>query len=202
MLWIAARAARHVVEIIIIASLIALILNPFVEFLGRRGLRARARDPAHLPDAAAWSSPGIGFLLAQPISNQVDSFQHNLPHLVREANKRLDDLQRFFNRHGIHIQLRKQGQTALQTLQTKVLKGSSSLLSFTTSLLTATANAALSLVLIFVMSVYLLIYARQIGALVRRSLPPSRRHAGRRLPAQRAARRRRLRPRRSCSSAS
>ena len=51
-----------------------------------------------------------------------------MPHLVREANKRLDDLQRFFNHHGIHIQLQKQGQTALQTIQSKVLKGSSSLL--------------------------------------------------------------------------
>ena len=53
-----------------------------------------------------------------------------------------------------------------------MLKGSSSLLSFTTSLLESAANAAISLVLIFVMSVYLLVYARQIGTLVRRLLPP------------------------------
>ena len=172
MLWIAARAARHVVEIIIVASLIALILNPFVEFLGRRGLRRPLAIPITYLTLLVVLA-GVGFLLSQPISHQVDSFQRNLPHIVREANKRLDDLQRFFNRHGIHVQLRKQGQTALQTLQQKVLKGSSSLLSFTTSLLTATANAALSLVLIFVMSVYLLIYARQIGELVRRLLPPS-----------------------------
>jgi predicted PurR-regulated permease PerM len=172
MLWIAARAARHVVEIIIIASLIALILNPLVSFLGRRGIRRGLAIPLTYLSLLLVLA-GIGFLLAQPISNQVDSFQHNLPTLVREANKRLDDLQRFFNHHGIHLQLRKQGQTALQTLQTKVLKGSSSLLSFTTSILTAVANAALSLVLIFVMSVYLLIYARQIGALVRRWLPPA-----------------------------
>ena len=76
---------------------------------------------------------GIGFLLAQPISNQIDAFQHNVPALVREANKRLATLQHFFNHHGIHIQLQKQGQTALQTIQAKVLKGSSSLLSFTTA---------------------------------------------------------------------
>jgi predicted PurR-regulated permease PerM len=172
MLWIAARAARHVVEIIIVASLIALMLNPLVTFLDRRGLRRAFAIPLTYLSLLVVLG-GIGFLLAQPISNQVDSFQHNLPDLVRSANKRLDDLQRFFNHHGIHLQLRKQGQTALQTLQTKVLKGSSSLLSFTTSLLTSVANAAISLVLVFVMSVYLLIYARQIGDLVRRWLPPS-----------------------------
>ena len=90
---------------------------------------------------------------------------------MREANKTLNNVQTYFNHHGIHIQLQKQGQTALQTLQTKVLKGSSSLLSFTTTLLKSAANAAISLVLIFVMSVYLLVYARQIGTLVRRWLP-------------------------------
>ena len=52
-----------------------------------------------------------------------------------------------------------------------MLKSSSSLLSFTTSLLKSAAGAAISLVLIFVMSVYLLVYARQIGTLVRRWLP-------------------------------
>jgi predicted PurR-regulated permease PerM len=170
-LWVAARAAKHVVFEVIVASLIALLLNPFVSFLGRRGIpRAFAIPLTYLSLVAVLVA--IGFVLAQPISNQVDSFQHHVPELVREANKRLDDLQRFFNQHGIHIQLRKQGQTALQTLETKVLKGSSSLLSFTTSLLTSAANAAITLVLIFVLSVYFLIYARQIGALVRRWLPP------------------------------
>jgi len=171
-LWVAARAARSVVEIIIVASFIALILNPFVSLLGRRGIpRGLAIPLTYITLVIVLA--GIGFLLAQPISSQIDAFQRNVPTLVKEANKRLGDLQTFFNHHGIHIQLEKQGQTALQTLQSKVLKGSSSLLSFTTSILKSAANAALSLVLIFVMSVYLLIYARQIGVLVRRSLPPN-----------------------------
>jgi predicted PurR-regulated permease PerM len=171
MLWIAARAARHVVEIIVVASLIALILNPFVSFLDRRGIRRGMGIPMTYLSLLLLLA-GIGLLLAQPISNQVDAFQHNLPAIVRAANKRLDDLQRYFNRHGIHIQLQKQGHTALDTIQSKLVKSSSSILSFTTSLLKSAANAAISLVLIFVMSVYLLVYARQIGALARRWLPP------------------------------
>ena len=171
-LWLAARAARSVVEIIIVASFIALILNPLVAFLHRRGVpRGLAIPLTYLGLLVVIA--GVSFLLAQPISNQIDAFQHHVPALVREANKRLTSLQHFFNHHGIHIQLQKQGQTALETIQAKVLKGSSSLLAFTTALLKAAANAAISLVLVFVMSVYLLVYAGQIGALVRRLLPAS-----------------------------
>ena len=170
-LWLAARAAREVVLIFTVASLIALILNPYVARLNRLGLpRGLAIPLTYLLLLLALVA--IGVLLAQPISNQIDSFQHSLPHLVNEANKRLASLQTFLNHHGIHIKLKQQGQTALQTLKNKIVKGSSSLLSFTTSLLTSAANAALALVLIFVISVYLLVYARQIDALVRRLLPP------------------------------
>jgi predicted PurR-regulated permease PerM len=170
-LWIAARAAREVVEIVVVASFIALVLNPVVAFLGRRGVARGVAIPLTYLSLLVLVA-AIGFGLAQPISNQITAFQHNLPALVREANKRLDDLQRFFNHHGIHLQLEKQGHTALDTIQSKLLKSSSSILAFTTALLTSAADAAIALVLIFVMSVYLLIYARQIGGLVRRLLPP------------------------------
>ncbi len=85
-LWVAARAAKHVVEIIIVASFIALVLNPFVEFLGRRGLRRGLAIPlAYI--SLLLILAGIGLALAQPISNQVDAFQHNFPHLVVQANE-------------------------------------------------------------------------------------------------------------------
>jgi predicted PurR-regulated permease PerM len=169
--WLAARAAREVVLVFVVASLIALILNPYVDRLHRTGLpRGLAIPLTYLLLLVALAA--IGVLLAQPISNQVTSFQHSVPHLVNEANKRLLSLQSFFNHHGLHIRLEKQGQTALQTLKDKIVKGSSSLLSFTTSLLTSVANAAIALVLIFVVSVYLLVYAGQIGVVVRRLLPP------------------------------
>ena len=169
-LWVAARAARSVVEIVVVASFIALILNPFVTFLNRRGIPRTVAIPLTYL-LLLLIVAGIGVALAQPISNQVNAFQRNVPHLIHEANKRLASVQSFFNHHGIHLQLQKQGHTALDTIQTKVLKSSSSLLSFTTSLLKSAAGAAFALVLIFVMSVYLLVYAGQIGTLVRRWLP-------------------------------
>jgi predicted PurR-regulated permease PerM len=169
-LWVAARAAREVVLIFVVASLIALVLNPFVDFLRRRGLpRGLAIPLTYLSLLVVLAA--VGALLAQPISHQISSFQRSLPGLVREANNRIDSVQTFLNKQGVHVTLRKQGQTALQSLQAKIIKGSSSLVSFTTSLLTTAANAVISLVLIFVISVYLLVYAGDIGTLVRRVLP-------------------------------
>ncbi len=170
-LWVAARAAREVVLVFTVASLIALLLNPHVERLRRyrvpRGLAIPLTYLLLLVLVVA-----VGWLLAQPITNQVNSFVHHLPQITAQANKGLGNLQQFLNHAGVHVNLRKQGHTALNTLEHNVVKGSSSLLSFTTSILASVANAAISLVLIFVVSVYFLIYARQIGTLVRRLLPP------------------------------
>ena len=60
---------------------------------------------------------GIGVLLANPISNQVRTFTHNLPTIRNEANKRLATFQHELDEHGIHLHLVKQGQTALQSIE-------------------------------------------------------------------------------------
>ena len=169
-LWLAVRAARHVVLVFTIAGLIALLLNPFVERLRRRRVPLGLAIPfTYLSLFVAIGA--IGWLLAQPITHEVTTFEHSVPGIVHQANKHLANLQTFFNHHGIHVQLEKQGQTALQTLKGKILKGSGALVSFSTKLLENAANTAITLVLMFVVSVYLLIYARQIGAGARRWLP-------------------------------
>ena len=108
---------------------------------------------------------GIGFLLANPISDQVAAFSRNVPHLIEEANKSLAEFQSWLNEQGVHVQLIKQGHTALQTLGEKVVKGSSSVVSFGGSLLTEAVTAAFDLILVFVLSVYMLLYGEAIGRL-------------------------------------
>jgi predicted PurR-regulated permease PerM len=115
---------------------------------------------------------GIGVLLANPISNQVRTFTHNLPTLRNEANKRIATLQRELDKQGIHLHLVKQGQTALQSIEAKITKSAGKLVSFGGALLTEIANAIFNLVLVFVLSVYMLLYGQRIGALVRRVMPP------------------------------
>src|SRR5206468_5369965 len=110
----------------IVAAVIALILNPAVAFLQRRRL---PRGPAVLAVYLAFflTLAGIGVLLANPISNQVRTFTHNLPTIRNEANKRLATFQHELDEHGIHLHLVKQGQTALQSIESKVTKSAGKL---------------------------------------------------------------------------
>ncbi len=169
-LWALARAAGKVLVVFVIAALIALILNPAVAFL------QRSRLPRGLAVLAVYLAffltlTGIGFLLASPIVHQVQSFARNLPSLVAEANRTLASLERSLNRDGLPVHFIKQGKTALQTIQDKISKSAGSIASFGGGLLTETASAIFDLVLIFVLSVYMLIYGERIGLLVRRAMP-------------------------------
>ena len=66
-LWALARAAGTVLLILIVASIVALIVNPLVRMLERRRLpRGLAILAVYLGGVAVLV--GIGFLLANPIS--------------------------------------------------------------------------------------------------------------------------------------
>jgi predicted PurR-regulated permease PerM len=170
-LWALARASGSVLLILVIASIVALMLNPLVE-----GIQ-RVRVPRGLAILLVYMSglailAGIGILLANPISTQVHKFAEDLPRLARQANHDLDQVQRFFNRNGIHIHIEKQGQTALQTLQTNLGHYSKNIASFAQDLLGKVITVSFDIVLTLVLSVYLLVYGRQIGELVRKIMPP------------------------------
>jgi predicted PurR-regulated permease PerM len=169
-LWALAKAAGKVLLIFVVAAVIALILNPIVAFVQRPRIpRGLAVLVVYL--AFFLTLVGIGFLLANPISNQVRTFTGNLPHIVSEANKQIATVQTELAKHGIHLHLVNQGKTALQSIQEKVAKSAGKLASFGGGLLTEAAKAVFDLVLVFVLSVYMLIYGERIGALVRRAMP-------------------------------
>lgn len=169
-LWALAKAAGKVLLIFVVAAVIALILNPIVAFVQRpRVPRGLAVLVVYL--AFFLTLVGIGFLLANPISNQVRTFTDNLPHIVNEANKQIATVQSELEQHGIHLHLVNQGKTALQSIQDKVAKSAGKLASFGGGLLTEAASAVFDLVLVFVLSVYMLIYGERIGGLVRRAMP-------------------------------
>lgn len=170
-LWALARAAGKVLLIFVVAALIALILNPAVAFLQQRARMPRGLSVLAVYLAFFLTLAGIGFLLANPISNQVRSFTDNVPHLVDEANRSLAKVQGTLNKSGFHVHFIKQGKTALQTFQEKLTKSSSSIASFGGDLLSEAAGAIFDLVLIFVLSIYMLLYGPRIGALTRRLMP-------------------------------
>ncbi len=169
-LYVVAKAAGKVLMIFVVAAIIALILNPAVALVTRLRLpRGLAVLSVYL--AFFLALVGIGFLLANPISNQVAAFSGNVPHLVRQSNSTLAELQTTLNEHGVHVQFIKQGETALQTLGDKVVKGSSSIVSFGGGLLTEVVTDGFDVLLVFVLSIYMLVYGPRIGRLVRRLMP-------------------------------
>lgn len=168
--WALAKAAGKVLLIFVVAGVIALILNPAVAFLQRSRLpRGLAVLTVYL--AFFLVLAGIGVLLANPISNQVKSFTHSLPHLVKEANITIVAFEGDLHRLGIHAKLDEQGKTALQTLSDQLSKSGGSVVSFGGALLTEAAGAIFDLVLVFVLSIYMLVYGQRIGKLVRRAMP-------------------------------
>ncbi len=170
-LWALARAAGRVLLILVVAVLIALILNPPVKLLNNRGVpRGLAILLVYLACLAA--VVGLGLLLSDPVSTQISHFEKNIPQITRKANRDLANFQHFLNTHGIKIQIQKQGQTALQTLQKNLLKRSGAIVSFSQNILKGVVQVAIDAVLVLVLSVYLLVYGNQIGNLVRRVMPP------------------------------
>jgi predicted PurR-regulated permease PerM len=170
-LWALARAAGTVLLILIVASLVALILNPIVQLLERRRIpRGLAILLVYL--GGFGSLVGIGIGLAQPISTQVGHFSNDVPRIVKQANKDLDNVQKWLLKNGINIHFEQQGQTALQTLQKDITKRSGDIASFARNLLGKLVTISFDLVLVLVLSIYLLVYGKPIGRLVRRIMPP------------------------------
>jgi predicted PurR-regulated permease PerM len=170
-LWALARAAGTVLLILLAASVTALILNPLVRLLRHRGLpRGLAIVSVYLGGLAILA--GLGVLLSNPVSTQVSHLAADVPQFVRQANKDLVSLQKFLNNHGIKVQIEKQGQTALQTLEHTIQKRSSDIVSFSRDLAENIVTTGFDLVLTLVLSIYLLVYGDEIGALVRRVMPP------------------------------
>lgn len=170
-LFLVAKAAGVVLLAFTVAAVVALILNPMVTFLQRRRLpRGLSILVVYLGLLTVLA--GAGVLLANPVADQAQKFGNDVPGIVDDANGRLADLQDYFDRKGINIEVKRQGETALQTLQEKVVGGTSDIVDFGGQILKTVVTAGLGLLLVIVLSVYMLIYGERIGAIVRSVMPP------------------------------
>jgi predicted PurR-regulated permease PerM len=170
-LFLVAKAAGVVLLAFTVAAVIALILNPMVTFLQRRRL-PRGLSILIVYLGLLTVLAGAGVLLANPVADQAQKFGNDVPGIVDDANGRLADLQDYFDRKGVNIEVKRQGETALQTLQEKVVGGTSDIVDFGGQILKTVVTAGLGLLLVIVLSVYMLIYGERIGAMVRSVMPP------------------------------
>ncbi len=169
--WVLIWAAGGVLLLFVAAAVIALILNPAVGFFQRLHVpRGLAVPAVYICFFAVLI--GAGFLLSSPISDQVSKFQKDIPQITRSANRNLAHFQTFLNDRGIHVRIVKQGKTALQTLQEKAGAGAGSIVSFGGDLLKTLVTGGFHLILVFVLSVYMLLYGPRIGEQLRDLMPP------------------------------
>src|ERR1700741_4283965 len=169
-LWAVLNAAGAVLLLFIIGAIVALLLNPLVGLLRR----------LHLPPGNAVllvvgplvaAVTGIGFLLANPIADQVTAFRDNVPQYIDDANTTLADVQEWLDENGINVQIAEEGPTALGPLGQNLTEGSGELVSFSQDALRTLVEASLALILIIVISVYMLLYGERIGAWIRTFVP-------------------------------
>jgi predicted PurR-regulated permease PerM len=164
-------AAGSVLLLFIIAGLIALFLNPFVVLLVRLHL-PRGASVATVMIALVAFLVGVGFILADPISNQASSFQRDVPNYVDDANDALANLQDWLDRRGVDVEVKREGETALQTVGERITGGAGEVVGFTRDAVQRLVEASIALILIIVLSIYMLIYGDRIGAVVRAVVPP------------------------------
>ena len=170
-LFMLARASGPVLVLFVVAGVIALILNPLVSLLQRVGMR-RGAAIAVVVLAFFGLVAGTVALLVNPVTDQIEALQRDLPGLIDNANASLSALQRSMDERGLGIQIARRGETALETLRSNVLRGSGDVLSFARDLVTTIVEAGFAMILTLVIAVYVLLYGKQIGALVRRAVPP------------------------------
>ncbi|MEU4392073.1 AI-2E family transporter [Kribbella sp. NPDC023855] len=165
-----ARAAAPVLVIFLVAAILALIINPMVALL-ERGRVPRGIAIGFVFVAFFAVLAGAIALLVRPVAAQVSEFQSDLPRLIGSANASLADLQRWLDERGIGIQVKRPGETALETLQASILRGSGDVVAFTRDLVTTIVEAGFKLILILVIAIYMLLYGQQIGAQARNLMP-------------------------------
>ena len=165
------KAAGAVLLLFIIAGLIALLLNPFVSLLQKLRI-PRGAAVAIVMIGLVSSVTGLGFVLANPIADQVSGLQRDVPGYIDDANAELADLQAWLDRRGINIEVKQEGETALQTIGERITGGAGDVVSFTREAVQKLVEAGFALILLIVLSIYMMIYGERIGAVVRSLVPP------------------------------
>jgi predicted PurR-regulated permease PerM len=173
LLWGIALAAGPVLLVFAVAGVLALILDPVVRALQRGKLpRGLAVAVVYVGFWATVATGGV--LLANPIADQVEEFRANIPEYIDSANRSLEDVQRWLDDRSIDLQVQSEGRDALDRLERDILERSGDVVGWTRDLVEFLVTGIFALILVIVISVYMLLYARDIGDLARRVMPPSR----------------------------
>jgi predicted PurR-regulated permease PerM len=180
--WVVAGAVRHVVFVFVVASLVALLLNPVVRGLGRIWIpRGFAVAIVFLSFAAVMV---VGLVAAATVVvDQTQSASDRVENYLTEedgqtgltaAERDLDRFQAWLDDHRLaRVQVREQGQEFLDGIGTEdVQKYSSEVIDFAEGAAVSVFELLFTLVLVVVVSIYMLLDFPRLTRAVDRRFPP------------------------------
>jgi predicted PurR-regulated permease PerM len=180
--WVVAGAVRHVVFVFVVASLVALLLNPIVRGLGRIWIpRGFAVAIVYLTFAAVMATALVA--VAAVVVDQTRSASDRIENYLTDEDGRTGltaaerDLERFqawLDDHGLaRIQVREQGQEFLDGVGTEdVQKYSREVIDFAEGAAVSIFELLFTLVLVVVVSIYMLLDFPRLTRAVDRRFPP------------------------------
>jgi predicted PurR-regulated permease PerM len=156
-LWILGQTIGPVLLVFTVSTIVALLLNPLVRFLRRlripRGLAVLAVFLGFIAALVV-----AVFLVISPVRSQVEEIQANLPAYTDQAERQADSLQRYFDRHGIDVDVKARSDAFLAGLQDRASEAADNVVDYSLNVLTV----LVTLILILVACVYMLLDAPRI----------------------------------------
>ncbi len=180
--WTVAGHVRHVVFLFLIASLVALLLNPIVRRLARhahvpRGIAIAVVFAAFLVAVVAALS-GIGTVIvnqARTAGTTVDDYftKVDRPHGQVAADRDVDRLQQWLDDRGLTIDVKTRGHKLVKDIRRKDIgKYTTRAVNFVEGAAVSIGRTLFDLVLIIVVSIYMLLDMPRLARAIDRRFPP------------------------------
>lgn len=165
--WILGQTIGHVLFVFIVSVVVALILNPLVRML------RRARVPRGLSVLLVYLSfvAAIGggiFLVINPVQSQVSEIRENLPSYTDDAQRQVISVQRFFDDHGIDVNVQERIDSAIQAIRDEAGQATDNIATYSLDVL----SALITFIIILVCSIYMLLDAPRIARFAQRIAGP------------------------------
>jgi len=155
--WILGQTIGPVLLVFAVSTIVALLLNPLVRFLRR----------LHIPRGLAVLAVFVGFiatialaifLVISPVRTQIEEIQANLPVYTDQAERQADDLQQFFDRRGIDVDVKARSDAFLSGLQDRSSEAADNVVDYSLNVL----GVLVTLIIILVACIYMLLDAPRI----------------------------------------
>jgi predicted PurR-regulated permease PerM len=180
--WIVASAAAHVVFLFVVAALVALLLDPLV-----RGLQ-KVRLPRGLSVALVYLSfaAALGLVIlavttavvgqTKTAANRFNAYFTNAHGATGQtsADRDVDRLQHWLNTHRLRsVKVQARGHRLVRQIrQRDIGKYTHKIVTFVEGAAISIGKTLFSVVLLFVVSVYMLLDMQRLGRTINRRFPP------------------------------